>query len=209
MPAGGMQGIHGFEELLRHAMDKHSGPAVAGVKRKRDGNMDSECTAPAPKRKRDGDTDSECTAPAAKRKRDGDMDIDCTAPAAKRKEGGDAGECTAPAAKRTAPASKRKEGGGDGDYTAPAAKHKEGGDNGEYTAPAAVRKRAAKHNVAYKEPSPFVIYDPDSDPCEDVIICASTADEQHTCYLEGDHRGPSAILDSDFLAHVDPALLAL
>jgi hypothetical protein len=129
MPAGGMQGIHGVEELLRHAMDKHSGPAVTNVA--------------GGKRKRDGDMDSECSAPAAKRKR------------------------------------------------------------------AARRKRAAKQNVAYKkEPSPFIIYDIDSDLCHDVIICASTVDEQQTCYLEEKHMGSSAILDSEFLGHVDPALLA-
>jgi hypothetical protein len=142
MPAGGMQEIHGFEELLRHAMDKHSGPAVAGEKRKRDGNMDSECTAPAAKRK-EGGNDDECTAPAAKRKR------------------------------------------------------------------LATRKRAAKQNVTYKkERSSFIVYDTDSDLCHDVIICASTVDEQQKCYLEENHTGPSVILNPDFLRHVDPALLA-
>ncbi|KAK3302484.1 uncharacterized protein B0T15DRAFT_543067 [Chaetomium strumarium] len=73
-----------------------------------------------------------------------------------------------------------------------------------------MRKRAAKHNVAYKkEPPPFVIYDTDSGVCEDMIICASTVDEQQTCYLGENHMGPSTILDSDFLGHVGPALLAL
>ncbi|KAK4149572.1 hypothetical protein C8A00DRAFT_18753 [Chaetomidium leptoderma] len=145
MPAGGMQGIHGFEELLRHAMDKHSGQAVTNVA-------------------------------GGKRKRDGDMDGKYIAPAAKHKKGGDDGECTAPAAKR-----KRL----------------------------ARRKKAAKQNVVYKkEPSPFIVYNTDSDLCHNVIICASTVDEQQTCYLEENHMGPSAILDSDFLGHVDPALLA-
>ncbi|KAL2192267.1 hypothetical protein P885DRAFT_19498, partial [Corynascus similis CBS 632.67] len=62
----------------------------------------------------------------------------------------------------------------DGEYTAPAVKHTEDGDDGEYAAPAAARKRAAarartaKHNVAYeKESFPFMIYDTDSDVCED------------------------------------------
>ncbi|KAK4234434.1 hypothetical protein C8A03DRAFT_18665 [Achaetomium macrosporum] len=143
-PAGEMQGI---EELLRHAMEKHSsGQAVTNVA-------------------------------GRKRKRDGDMD---------------------------------------GEYTAPAAKRKEGGDDGEHTAPAAVRKRAAKHNVAYKkcnglgpkDPSPFVVYDTDSDLCEDVIVCASTVDEQQTCYPTRNRTGLSAILDSKFLGQVEPALLA-
>jgi hypothetical protein len=97
----------------------------------------------------------------------------------------------------------------DSECSAPAAKRKEGGDDGECSAPAAKRKRAAKQNVAYKkEPSPFIIYDIDSDLCHDMIICASTVDEQQTCYLEEKHMGSSAILDSEFLGHVDPALLA-
>jgi hypothetical protein len=45
-----------------------------------------------------------------------------------------------------------------------------------------------------------------SDLCKDVIICASTVDEQQACYLTENHMGPSAILDLDFLGHVDPAL---
>ncbi|KAL2193985.1 hypothetical protein P885DRAFT_44073 [Corynascus similis CBS 632.67] len=123
VPAQEVQGIHGFEELLRHAMEKHpSGQAATDV------------------------------------------------------AGG---------------------------------KHEWDGDDGEYAAPAAARARTAKHNVAYeKEPSPFVIYDTDSDVCEDVIICASTVDEQQPRYLGENHTGPSTILDSHFLGHVDPALLA-
>ncbi|KAL2196032.1 hypothetical protein P885DRAFT_78959 [Corynascus similis CBS 632.67] len=71
------------------------------------------------------------------------------------------------------------------------------------------RARTAKHNVAYeKEPSPFVIYDTNSDVYEDVIICVSTVDEQQPRYLGENHTGPGTILDSDFLGHVDPALLA-
>ncbi|KAL2192734.1 hypothetical protein P885DRAFT_46960 [Corynascus similis CBS 632.67] len=143
VPAQEMQGIHGFEELLRHAMEKHpSGQAATDVAR-------------------------------GKHEWDGD----------------------------------------DGEYAAPAAKHSEDGDDGEYAAPAAARKRAAarartaKHKVANeKEPSPFVIDDTDSDVCEDVIICASTVDKQQPRYLGENHMGPSAILDSDFLGHVDPAL---
>ncbi|KAL2137751.1 hypothetical protein VTI28DRAFT_8386 [Corynascus sepedonium] len=123
VPAQEMQGIHGFEELLRHAMEKHpSGQAATDVAR---------------------------------------------------------------------------------------GKHEWDGDDGEYAAPAAARARTAKHNVAYKkEPSPFVIYDTGSDVCEDVIICASTVDEQQPRYLGENHTGPSVILHSDFLGHVDPALLA-
>ncbi|KAK4249281.1 hypothetical protein C7999DRAFT_12829 [Corynascus novoguineensis] len=162
VPAQEMQGIHGFEELLRHAMEKHppgqEATDVAGGMYEWDGDMDGEYTAPAAKRTEDGD---------------------------------------------------------DGENTALAVKHTEDGDDGEYAAPAAARKRVAarartaKHNVAYeKEPSPFVIYDTDSDMCEDVIICASTVDEQQLRYLGENHTGPGTILDSGFLGHVDPALLA-
>jgi len=76
----------------------------------------------------------------------------------------------------TAPAAKRKEGGNGGKNTAPAVKPKEGGDDGKHTAPAAVRKRASKHNVAYKkELSPVVIYGTDSHLYEEVIIYTSTS----------------------------------
>ncbi|KAL2016252.1 hypothetical protein VTK56DRAFT_4028 [Thermocarpiscus australiensis] len=72
MPAGEVPEIDGFKELLRHAMEKRpSGQAVpnaVGGKRKRDGDMDAEYTAPAAKRK-DGDMNREYIAPAAKRKR--------------------------------------------------------------------------------------------------------------------------------------------
>jgi hypothetical protein len=104
----------------------------------------------------------------------------------------------------------------DGEDTAPAAKRNKGGKDGEYTAPAAKRKRAAKpkrvakHNVAHeKDLFTVVTYGPDSDLYKDVIICVSTVDKQEACYLTGTYIGPSAILDSNFLAHVDPALLAL
>ncbi|KAL2168264.1 hypothetical protein VTG60DRAFT_232 [Thermothelomyces hinnuleus] len=69
-PAGEMQGIYGFEELLRHGMEKHSlgqaATSVAGGKRKRDGDMDDKYTAPAAKRKERGD-DGEYTALATVR----------------------------------------------------------------------------------------------------------------------------------------------
>ncbi|KAK4034076.1 hypothetical protein C8A01DRAFT_19067 [Parachaetomium inaequale] len=156
MPAGEMQGTHDFEELLRHGVEKHllgqSAADVAGRKRRRDGDMDGEYTAPAAKRTK-GDGDGKCPASAARRtESDGDR------------------ECPAPPAKR---------------------------------------KRAARHNVAYKkELAPIVIYDADSDLCMDVIICASTVDEQQPCHLTKNHMGSSAALDPDFLGHVDPALLA-
>ncbi len=189
-PAGEMQGI---EELLLHAAERHpSGQAATN--------------ATGGKRKRDGG--GEHAALAAKRAR-----------VAKPKEGGGGGgheEYTAPAAeggddgKHTAQAAKPKEvGGGDREHTAQAskrtrtAKHKrkEGGDGGEHTALAAKREKAANHNEAYMEFS-RVAY---SDLCEEVIICAPTIDEQQT---SESHMGPSAILDSDFPGHVDPALLA-
>ncbi|KAK4237967.1 hypothetical protein C8A03DRAFT_34023, partial [Achaetomium macrosporum] len=90
-------------------------------------------------------------------------------------------------------------------------KRKSDGDmDSECTATAAVRKAAAKHNLLYKEePSPLMASDTDSDLCHDVIICASTVDEQQTCYPTENRTGLSAILDSDFLGQVEPALLAL
>ncbi|AEO60976.1 hypothetical protein MYCTH_2310759 [Thermothelomyces thermophilus ATCC 42464] len=119
-----------------------------------------------------------------KRKRDGDMDGEYIVPAAKRTKGGGNGKCPAPAARRTE---------SDGDRECPAP---------------AKRTRAARHNVAYKkEPSPVPIYDADNDLCVDVIICASTVDEQQPCHLTKNHVGSSAALDLDFLGHVDPALL--
>ncbi|KAL2016576.1 hypothetical protein VTK56DRAFT_3277 [Thermocarpiscus australiensis] len=156
MPAGEIQGIHEFEELLQQSVGKHllgqSAADVAGRKRRRDGDVDGESTAPAAKRmKVDGD-----------------------------------GGCPAPAARRT-----------------------ESDGNRECPAPPAKRKRAARHDVGYKkELSPVVLYDAGSDLCEDVIICASTVDEQQTCHFTKNHMGSSAALDPDFLGHVDPALLA-
>ncbi|KAM7211334.1 hypothetical protein V8F06_013290 [Rhypophila decipiens] len=57
-------------------------------------------------------------------------------------------------------------------------------------------------------PPPIELFGADSDPYEDVIICAPTVDDQQRRYLVENHMGPSAILDSDFIRHVDPALLA-
>jgi hypothetical protein len=59
--------------------------------------------------------------------------------------------------------------------------------------------------VAYKELSPVVIYGTDRDMCEDVIVYASTIDEQQTCYLTKNRMGSSAALDPEFLGHIDPA----
>jgi hypothetical protein len=130
------------------------------------------------------------------------MDGEYTAPATKSTKGDGDAECPAPSAKST-------EGDGDGKCPAPAARRIESDGNRECPAPPTKRKRAARHNVAYKkELSPVVIYDADSDPCEDVIICASTVDEQQTCHLTKNHMGSSAALDPEFLGHVDPALLA-
>jgi len=137
-----------------------------------------------------------------KRRRDRDMDGEYTAPAAKCTKGDGDGECPAPAPKST-------EGDGDGKYPAPAARRTESDGNRECPAPPTKRKRAARHNVAYKkELSPVVIYDADSDLCEDVIICASTVDEQQTCHLTKNHMGSSAALDPEPLGHIDPSLLA-
>ncbi|KAK4207481.1 hypothetical protein QBC37DRAFT_355216, partial [Rhypophila decipiens] len=100
----------------------------------------------------------------------------------------------------------------DNENIAPTGESKEGkedGDNGEYTRPSTKRKRAATHNMAHKEGySPVVIFNADNDPCEDVIICAPTINEQQRRSLAVNHMGPSAIVDPDFLRHVDPALLA-
>jgi hypothetical protein len=106
MPAGEMQGIHEFEELLRQSVEKHllgqSAADAAGRKRRRDGNVD--------------------------------------------------GETTAPAAKRTKV-------NGDGESLTATAKYTEGDSDGKCPAPAVKRKRAARHNVAYKrELSPVVLY---------------------------------------------------
>lgn len=123
-----------------------------------------------------------------KRKRDGDMD----------------GEYTLPVAKRT-----KDDGDGDGNCPAPAARRTERDGDRECPAPPAKRKRAARHNVACKkELSPIVIYNADSDLYMDMIIYASTADEQQPSHLTKNHMGLSAALDPDFLGHVDPALLA-
>ncbi|KAM7189006.1 hypothetical protein V8F33_010340 [Rhypophila sp. PSN 637] len=100
----------------------------------------------------------------------------------------------------------------DSEHAAPTSETREGkvdGDNGEYTRPTIKRKRAATHNMAHKEGySPVVIFNADNDPCEDVIICAPTINGQQRRSLADNHMGPSAILDPNFLRHVDPALLA-
>jgi hypothetical protein len=165
MPAGEAPRINGFEELLRHAVEKHpSGQAVpnaVGGKCKRDADISDEYTAPAVKRTK-GDGDGKCSAPAARRT-EGDVDAECPAPAAR---------------------------------------HTVSGGERERPAPPANRKRAAAHKVAYKkELSSVAIHNVDSDPCEDVIIYASTVNEQQTI-------DSSAALDSKFLGNVDPALLA-
>lgn len=156
MPAGEAPGIDGFEELLRHAVEKHpSGQAVPN-------------------------------AVGGKRKMDGDMNGEYNAPAAKRTKGDGDGKCPAPAARHTV---------SDGERECPA--------------PPANRKRAAGHKVAYKkELSPVAIYNADSDPCEDAIICASAVNEPQTCYFMKNLIGSNAALDSEFLGNVDPALLA-
>ncbi|KAK4119689.1 hypothetical protein N657DRAFT_556128, partial [Parathielavia appendiculata] len=125
-------------------------------------------------------------AVGGKRKRDDDGDGTCPAPAAKRTKGDGDGKCPAPAARRTE---------SDGERECPA--------------PPSNSKRAARHRVAYKkELSPVAIYDADSDPCEDVIICASTVNEQQTSHFTKKPMGSSAALDPEFLGNVDPALLA-
>ncbi|KAG7293986.1 hypothetical protein NEMBOFW57_004047 [Staphylotrichum longicolle] len=86
----------------------------------------------------------------------------------------------------------------DGEHTALVAKPKEAGNDREHTALAAKRARVANHNLAYME----FVYGTNSDLCEDVIICAPTIGEQQTCYVTEN------LLDSGFLGHVDPALLA-
>ncbi|KAK4110185.1 hypothetical protein N656DRAFT_303872 [Canariomyces notabilis] len=155
MPAGEMQDAYDLEDLLRRSVGKHLlGQSAADIARR-------------------------------KRKRDGEMDGEYTAPAAKRTKGDGDGKCLALAARRTE---------SDGDKECPP--------------PPAKRKRAARHNVAYKELSPIVIDDADSDLCLDVITCASTVDEQQPCHVTKDHMGSSAALDLDFLGHIDPAILA-
>ncbi|KAK3305039.1 uncharacterized protein B0T15DRAFT_398302 [Chaetomium strumarium] len=174
VPAGEAQGTYDFEELLRHGVDKHPLGQLAadgaGGKRKRDGGMSGEHTAPAAKRTK-GDGDGKHPALAARRtESDGDGDRKCPAPAARHTESDGERECPALPANR---------------------------------------KRAAGHKVAYrKELSPVAIYNADSDPCEDVIICASTINEQQTCHFTKNLIGSSAALDSEFLGNVDPALLA-
>ncbi|KAM7182610.1 hypothetical protein V8F33_014176 [Rhypophila sp. PSN 637] len=100
----------------------------------------------------------------------------------------------------------------DGEHAAPTNETKEGkvdGDNGEYTRPTIKRKRAATHDIAHKEGySPVVIFNADNDLCEDVIIYAPTINGQQRRSLTDNHIVPSAILDPNFLRHVDPALLA-
>ncbi|KAL2257427.1 hypothetical protein VTK26DRAFT_185 [Humicola hyalothermophila] len=87
MPAGEAPGIDRFEELLRHAAEKHpSGQAAPNAvegKRKRDGDLNSEYTAPAAKRTK-GDSDGRCPAPAARRT-ESEGERGCRALYAKRK----------------------------------------------------------------------------------------------------------------------------
>ncbi|KAK4244551.1 hypothetical protein C7999DRAFT_35111 [Corynascus novoguineensis] len=125
-------------------------------------------------------------AVGGKCKRDGDINGEYTAPTAKRTKGDGDGKCPAPAARRIE---------SDGERECPDLPAK--------------RKRAARHNAAYKkELSRVVIYDADSDPYEDVIICVSTLNQQQTCHLMNNYMGSSAALDPEFLGYVDPALLA-
>ncbi|KAL2015181.1 hypothetical protein VTK56DRAFT_6088 [Thermocarpiscus australiensis] len=69
MPAGEIQGIHEFEELLQQS-------------RRRDGDVDGKSTAPAAKRTK-VDGDGGCPAPAARRT-ESDGNRECPAPSAKR-----------------------------------------------------------------------------------------------------------------------------
>ncbi|KAK4125715.1 hypothetical protein N657DRAFT_678780 [Parathielavia appendiculata] len=83
MPAGEMQGTHDSEELLRPGVEKpllgQSAADVAGRKRRRDGDMDGDYTAPAAKRTK-SDGQGVCPAPA-----ESDGNRECPAPPAKRK----------------------------------------------------------------------------------------------------------------------------
>lgn len=89
---------------------------------------------------------------------------------------------------------RKRDGGTGGEQTAPAPKRIKGDGDEKCPAPPTDGKRANSKRVAAnkvvckKELSPAAIYNADSDPCEDVIICA----------------GP----DSGFLGNIDPALLA-
>jgi hypothetical protein len=103
MPAGEAPRINEFEELLRPVVEKHpSGEAVpdaVGGKRKRDGDISDEYTAPAVKRTR-GDVDGKkCSAPAARRT-EGDVDGKCPAPAARHTVSDGERERPAPPANR-------------------------------------------------------------------------------------------------------------
>lgn len=109
-----------------------------------------------------------------------------------------------------APAAKRKRGGGDGKYPALSARRIESDGERECLVPPSNSKRAARHEVAYKkELSPVAMYGADDDPCKDVIICASTVNEQQTSHSTKHRIGLSTALDPEFLGNVDPTLLAL
>jgi hypothetical protein len=102
MPAGEAPRINGFEELLRHTVEKHpSGqavPSTVGGKCKRDGDIIDGYTAPAVKRTK-GDGDGKCSAPAA-RHTEGDVDAEYPAPAARHTVSGGERERPDPPANR-------------------------------------------------------------------------------------------------------------